>query len=113
VLRHFANLKERLMPYLLRCAELSHQTGVPMMRPMHMMFPQDETCVYLDRQYMLGEDLLVAPVFSSDGTCNCYLPKGQWTHLLTKKQVDGGVWHSDHYDYFSLPLFQRSGTTIL
>jgi alpha-D-xyloside xylohydrolase len=113
VLSHFAKLKQKLLPYLLRTADIAHQTGVPMLRPMHMMFPEDENCTYLDRQYMLGEDLLVAPVFSPDGKCSFYLPKGQWIHLLTKEKVEGGYWHTGDYDYFSLPLFQKSGSNVL
>ncbi len=57
----------RLMPYLAIAAEKAHRDGVPMMRPMVLEFPDDPTAACLDRQYMLGPDLLVVPVMSTDG----------------------------------------------
>ena len=47
------------------------------MRPMHMQYPKDRNCAYLDQQYMLGDRILVAPVFSSDGKQDFYLPEGK------------------------------------
>ena len=44
------------------------------MRAMMLEFPDDPACRYLDRQYMLGPDLLVAPVLSADGVVDYYLP---------------------------------------
>ena len=51
-----------------------------MMRAMLLEFPDDPGCDTLDRQYMLGEPLLVAPVFSPDGVVDYYLPAGRWTN---------------------------------
>lgn len=63
VLRFFTKLKCRLMPYVFAAAcEASHR-GIPVMRAMILEFPDDPGCDHLDRQYMLGESLLVAPVF--------------------------------------------------
>ena len=47
---------------------------MPMMRAMVLEFPEDPACDYLDRQYMLGESLLVAPIFTTDGVVDYYLP---------------------------------------
>ena len=52
-----------------------------MMRPLVFDFPDDPACTHLDRQYMLGDSLLVAPVFSADGDTSYYVPAGRWTHL--------------------------------
>ena len=112
VLRFFTKLKCRLMPYLYTAAVLAHETGVPVMRPMHLEFPEDPSCAYLDRQYMLGDSLLVSPVFREDGVCTFYLPHGVWTHLLTGEVVTGGGWHTGRYDFFSLPLFVRENTLL-
>ena len=83
VLRFFTRLKHRLMPYLWAKAVEAHETGTPVMRAMHLEFPNDPACDTLDRQYMLGDALLVAPVFSFDGMVDYYVPAGQWTNLLT------------------------------
>ena len=111
VCRHFTELKCRLMPYLYSKAVEAHETGIPMMRAMLLEF-DDLTCEDCDRQYMLGESLLVAPVFREDGQVDYYLPKGKWTHLLTGEMVEGAGWHRDKYDFFSLPLFVRENTIL-
>ena len=107
VLRFFVKLKESLMPYLLRLAEEAHETGIPVMRPMHMVFPEDPACSYLDRQYMLGDELLVAPVFSESGEVEFYLPEGEWTDCLSGEKAAGGRWIRRRCDYFTLPLYRR------
>ena len=111
VCRHFTRLKCRLMPYLYAKAVEAHETGVPMMRAMLLEFddPGSEDC---DRQYMLGDSVLVAPVLREDGVVDYYLPKGKWTHLLTGETVEGGSWQRDKYDFFSLPLFVRENTIL-
>jgi alpha-D-xyloside xylohydrolase len=112
VLREFTSLKLRLMPYLFQAAVHAHDTGEPVMRPMVVQFPGDPACASLDRQYMLGPDLLVAPVFSADGSVDFYLPEGRWTHLLDGEVVEGGRWLHETYDAHSLPLFVRPGAVI-
>ena len=111
VCRHFTNLKCRLMPYLYATAVEAHETGIPMMRAMLLEF-DDLTCEDCDRQYMLGESLLVAPVFREDGWVDYYLPRGKWTHLLTGETLEGSCWHRSKYDFFSLPLFVRENTIL-
>lgn len=112
VLRKFVKVKCALMPYLYRQAVRAHQEGIPMMRPMFLEFPGDRTCETLDRQYMLGDSLLVAPVFKESGEVEYYLPEGTWYNLLTEAQAEGGRWHKERFDYFSLPLMLRPGTIL-
>ncbi|MCX7670116.1 MAG: alpha-xylosidase, partial [Anaerolineae bacterium] len=112
VLRFFTKLKCRLMPYLFATAVEAHTAGVPMMRAMPLAFPDDPGCDTLDRQYMLGPDLLVAPVFTADGTVDYYLPAGRWTHFLSGRTVEGGRWVRERHDFFSLPLMARPNSII-
>ncbi|MFW5685983.1 MAG: alpha-xylosidase [Spirochaetota bacterium] len=112
VLRFFTRLKCLLMPYLFASAVEARETGVPLMRSMVTEFPTDPGCDYLDRQYMLGGDLLVAPVFSAEGDVSFYLPQGRWTHVLDGHVLEGGRWHSERYDFMSLPLFARPSSVI-
>jgi len=104
VLRFFTQLKCRLMPYLFGVACEAHEAGVPVMRAMMLEFPGDPGCDTLDRQYMLGDSLLVAPVFTPDGAVDYYLPKGRWTNFLTGQMVEGGRWVHETHGYLSLPL---------
>lgn len=80
VVRFFTQLKCRMMPYLYREAARANARGTPMMRAMMMEFPDDPACDYLDRQYMLGDNVMVAPVFTEAGDVQFYLPEGRWTH---------------------------------
>ena len=112
VLRFFTKLKGKLMPYLFAQAVKTHTTGIPMMRPMVMDYTDDIACRYLDQQYMLGDNLLCAPVFREDGVANFYLPEGKWTHLLSNEKREGGHWLRENYDFFSLPLFARENSIV-
>ncbi|MEU0403183.1 alpha-xylosidase [Streptomyces sp. NPDC006197] len=112
VARKFTRLKHRLMPYLYAAAVEAHTTGVPVMRPMHLEFPHDPACRTPDRQYMLGPDLLVAPVTSPGGEVEVYVPEGEWTHLLTGETVTGPGWRHETHALDSLPLYVRPGAVL-
>jgi alpha-D-xyloside xylohydrolase len=112
VLRLFTKLKCRLMPYLYGAAVEAHTHGVPMMRAMLLEFSDDPTCDFLDRQYMLGGALLVAPVLSFDGTVRYYLPSGRWTNFFTGEVLVGPGWRTEQHSMLSLPLLVRPGTLL-
>jgi len=112
VVRFFTNLKCRLMPYIFAASINAKETGIPVMRPMMLEFPHDPGVSYLDMQYMLGSDLLVAPIFNEEGTVDYYLPEGTWTHLLSGEKREGGRWYQEKYDYLSLPLFVRENAVL-
>ena len=112
VLRYFTNLKCRLMPYLFSAAVHTGKTGVPAMRAMLLEFEADRNCLDIDTQYMLGDSILVAPVFSEDQKVSYYLPEGCWTHFLSGETRRGGKWYTETYDYFSLPLFVRENRFV-
>jgi alpha-D-xyloside xylohydrolase len=112
VTRLFANRKIELMPYFYGVGLEAHERGLPYMRPMQIEFEDDPTCAHLDRQYMIGSDLLVAPVFSADGLVEYYLPAGTWTNYLTGETAQGPAWRRDTHDVLSLPLWVREGTVL-
>jgi len=112
VLRFFTKLKLSLLPYIYAYGVIACETGIPMMRPMVMEYPNDPVCLYLDRQYMLGDNILVAPIFNDKGICEFYLPKGGYTHLITNKRETGGAFIAKTYDYFSLPVYVRDNSII-
>jgi alpha-D-xyloside xylohydrolase len=112
VMRSFTKLKIRLMPYLYQAAIESHERGIPTMRAMCLEFPEDPGCAQVDRQYMLGERLLVAPVFTEDGNVSYYVPAGKWTKFLSGEIVDGPGWREEHHPFSSLPLLVRPNSVI-
>ncbi len=112
VLSKFTKLKCSLMPYLYRAAIQSHERGTPMLRAMALEFPEDRACDYLDLQYMLGDSLLVAPVFRRDGSVSYYVPEGKWTNLLDGTVIEGPRWVHEAHNFLSLPLLVRPNSVI-
>ncbi|WP_329459524.1 alpha-xylosidase [Streptomyces sp. NBC_01497] len=112
VTRAFTRLKHRLMPYLYGAAVQARESGTPTMRAMLLEFPEDPACRTLDRQYMLGDDLLVAPVFDESGTVEYYVPAGTWTDILTGREVTGPGWQRETHGFDTLPLLARPGSVI-
>jgi alpha-D-xyloside xylohydrolase len=108
----YGELRQRLRPYLLRCAEEAAATGCPILRPMAMEFPDDPSTRPLDRQYMLGPDLLVRPVLEPGGRdVEVYVPAGGWVDHFTGEQYDGPRWVVyPHVPLQQLPLLVREGT---
>ena len=112
VTRVFTHLKMQLMPYLYAASLEAAASGTPLMRPMQLEFPDDPAVAYLDRQYMLGAEILVAPVFSAIGDVEFYLPTGTWTNLLTGEVVRGGCWRRERHGFTSLPIYVRPGAVL-
>lgn len=115
VLRQFTLLKLSLMPYLYQQGLQPHLSGTPLMRSMFVEFPDDPACRALDKQYMLGPDLLVAPVFSYSGEVEYYLPRGSWQNWFTGEIVrsEHGVWRHEQHGFDSIPLWIRDGSVIV
>ncbi len=116
VLREFTCLKGRLMPYLYAQAVKTHETGVPMMRATVVDYASDRNTHPLDRQYMLGDALLCAPIMNDEGRAEFYLPAlqcGNWTDILTGKTYEGGKWYTETLDYFHMPILARPASIIV
>ena len=95
VAEFFVNLKGSLMPYLYANAVTTHKTGIPMMRAMVVDFGYDRRNTLLfDTQYMLGDSLLVAPVFSEDGECSSTCPTAAYGRIYRQaRSLQGGKWY--------------------
>ncbi|MHC5248657.1 alpha-xylosidase [Enterococcus sp. LJL90] len=115
VSQFFTKLKLSLMPYLQSQSVLTTHTGVPMMRSMFLDFEKDRATHTLDQQYMLGENLLVAPVFNDQGVVDFYVPDTEavWTDYLSGKTYAGGKWYQETYDYFHLPLLVKPNSILV
>ena len=115
VARTFTKLKLSLMPYLYQVGLQPHLHGTPVMRSMFVEFPDDPPCRPLDRQYMFGPDLLVAPVFTYSGDVEYYLPAGTWTNWFTGEKVvsEHGVWRNERHGFDTIPLWVRDGSVLV
>ena len=109
VLRHYVELKKSLMPYINEARSEAEKSGLPAMRPMVLEFQDDPVCAFLDRQYMLGDKILVAPVFDPDGEVQFYLPKGTWVSVdgSDKRVVTDGKFFKEKRGYLEMPVYIR------
>ncbi|KUO16471.1 glycoside hydrolase family 31 protein [Streptomyces dysideae] len=114
ILRDHLLLRERLRPYLHDLAETAHRTGAPPMRPLFFDFPDDETAWDVDDQYLLGPDLLVAPVTELGARARTvHLPRGaRWTDTATGAEHEGGTTLSVAAPLERIPVFVRAGSPL-
>lgn len=112
VMRDFTRLRYRLLPYLWSLAHTAAETGLPLLRPLALEFPDDPVAPHVETQFMLGPSLLVCPVFNAEGRCRVYLPAGRW-HDWWDGTVHEGPRHLDlTVPLDRLPLFVRDGAVL-
>jgi alpha-D-xyloside xylohydrolase len=81
---------------------------------MCLEFPDDPTSWFLDRQFMVGESLIVAPVFTENGEVQFYLPEGLWTSFWDDNEtVRGPTWRKEKHGYNTMPIYVRQGTVLV
>ena len=113
VVRHYARLRYRLVPYLKRCFAEACATGLPLLRHLALQYPSDPVAHAIDDQYLLGPDLLVAPVFHPDEReRRLYLPAGNWTAWDDETTFAGEHWITVPAPLERIPLFRRSDAEI-
>lgn len=114
ILAWYMHLRERLKPYLHAQMQTASQTGMPLMRPLLVDFPDDPAAVGVSDAYMLGPDLLVAPVFEAGATSRpVYLPAGcDWQDAWTGEPMAGGSTLDAPCPLARIPVFVRAGATV-
>ena len=107
-------LRERLRPYLMRQMRIAHETGLPPMRPLFVDFPDDATAWATEDQFLLGPDLLVAPVLAAGARSRLvYLPAGaRWRDPWTGTTHEGGQTIDAAAPLDRIPLFLRDEASI-
>jgi alpha-D-xyloside xylohydrolase len=114
VARFYARLRMNLLPELLRQAQISVSTRMPMMRHLVLDDPNDMQAQACHDEFMLG-DLLVAPVLHEGATGrDVYLPIGRWFNFLTRETLDGGQTVPVAAGRDEIPVFLRTpGAVVL
>lgn len=111
--RAFVRARQRLMPYILREAAYSANTGRPMMTALPLAFPKDAQARAYPHQYLFGRDLLVAPVTQPDATAwDVYLPAGQWKDFWTGETIAGGRVIRREVPLDIIPVYARAEAQI-
>lgn len=115
ILTGYADLRERLRPYVRELMWQAHEQGDPLMRTLFYAFPGDIRCWEVDDQYMFGGDILVAPILKAGETeRSVYLPAGaDWVNAWTGRVVAGGETIVCPAPLTAIPLFVRKGATVL
>ncbi|MEV6607649.1 TIM-barrel domain-containing protein [Kutzneria sp. NPDC051319] len=109
----FLNLRENLLPYTYTLAQQASATGVPVVRPLYLQYPDSQDAyAQSGGEYLYGPDVLVAPVTTpgSSATTSVWFPPGNsWTDYFTGKTYAGGTTQSVTTDLGTMPVFLRSG----
>jgi alpha-glucosidase len=113
IIRKYLKLRYELLPFLYTTLEEAHRTGVPLFRPLLLNYQDDANTYNLDDQFMIGEELLVAPIVKPDVTRRLvYLPAGTWYDYWTNKKYTGGTMISVEAPLETVPMFVRAGAMI-
>jgi hypothetical protein len=90
----FLRLREALVPYTYTLAWQAHTTGVPIVRPLYLDYPDQDSAYTATGEYLYGDDVLVAPITSADdangnGSTSVWVPPGTWTDYFTGRAYTG------------------------
>jgi alpha-D-xyloside xylohydrolase len=110
--REFLRLRYRLLPYLYGTAVDSVARSLPMVRPLVLAYQDDPSTWTIDDQWLLGDDLLVAPILDPSGRRQVYFPAGTWTDWWSGEQLAGGRWRTVGAPLDRMPLYLREGATV-
>ncbi|BDZ46520.1 TIM-barrel domain-containing protein [Naasia aerilata] len=106
--RRLAHLRERLVPYLAEQARRTIASSTPLMRPLFFEHPDDPESWTHDLQWMLGDDLLVAPITEpGKADAEVYLPEGDWVDVWSGEHAEPGLQRCE-VDGQKIPVFARA-----
>jgi alpha-D-xyloside xylohydrolase len=89
IYRLYSQMHYALVPYLREQAAVSCRTGLPLTRHLVLGWPEDRTAWDCEDEYLLGSDLLVAPVLDNLDERDVYLPAGRWESLFGREVLEG------------------------
>jgi alpha-glucosidase len=106
-------LRYRLIPYYYSLAHETHDTGIPLMRPLAMEFPNDPRCQNISDEWLMGKNLLAAPILHHANDRTVYLPAGEkWIPFNGGPALDGNQTLTVHAALHQIPLYVRAGTIL-
>ena len=112
ICRDYLHLRYRLLPYLLGVSKESCRTMLPVTRALVVEYQDDPNVWNIEDQYLSGEYLLVAPVYTEENSRTLYLPKGVWTDWHSGERISGGKWITVDAPMDILPLYVKEGAII-
>ncbi len=113
IYREAVKLRYRLIPYYYDLFFEGEKTGMPILRPLVLHYEEDENVRNLNGEFLVGENLLVAPVVNpGDRVKMVYLPQGDWYDYWTKEKVSGGRWILRDAPLELCPIYVKAGTVL-
>lgn len=113
IIRRYLKLRYRMLPFLYTTLEEAHRTGVPLFRPLVLNYQADPNTQNLDDEFMVGEDVLVAPIMRPGLTERLvYLPEGLWYDFWTGKPYSGKSMIRAMAPLETVPMFVRGGAIL-
>ncbi|MBE9917543.1 DUF5110 domain-containing protein [Paenibacillus donghaensis] len=113
ICRQYIRLRYRLLPYLYTAFYEASQTGLPIMRPLAMEFPEDPQGYAISDQFMFGGNMLVAPIYRPETEHRVvYFPPGEWIDFVTGGRYTGGKHCMVHAPLDTMPIYVKAGSVI-
>jgi len=113
IINKYITLRYEWLPQLYTLFHEAHKSGLPVMRALLMEYPEDSMTWNLSDQFMLGENVIVAPVMQPGAVCRAvYLPEGSWVNYWDNETYEGGRHHLVQSELDTLPIFVKQGTAI-
>ncbi len=110
--RRYAILHSTLLPYLATYGEEAHRTGVPIMRHPALEYPGDPRSVATEYEYLLGKELLIAPVVTPADTRTVYMPPGEWVDYWSGDPFTGGQDNTLNAGTGDIPVLVKAGSIL-
>jgi len=109
-------MRYALNPYIYNASRYGYDTGVSLCRPMYYDYPEDQQAYQYTRQYMFGNDMIVAPIASKSESNmslkRLWLPRGEWYELYSGTMLEGNKEYVRSYCLNEVPVFVKAGTII-
>lgn len=114
IIRKYIKMRYEWMPQWYTLFRQASERGLPVMRPLFMEYPTDERTYNLNDQFMVGNNVMIAPILSPAVTDRAvYFPKGDWVDFFVGKEYEGSKVHLVHAELDQLPIFIKKGTAVL
>jgi alpha-glucosidase len=113
IIKKYIELRYQWLPHLYSLFAQTSKNGVPLMRPLLMEYPNDENVTNLTDQFMVGDNVIIAPIMKPDTYHRVvYLPEGNWVNYWTGEVLPGGQHMMIHADIETLPIYVKQGSFI-
>lgn len=112
ICKELFNLRMQLIPYLYTTYYTYEKTGFPPFRALVVDYPGDANTYWIDNQYMIGKDLMVAPMFEGEKERSVYLPAGTWFNYFTSEAFIGERFYTMQCPIEQILLFVKDNSLI-